>query len=81
MPEGGDRYTYDGPAGLGEALVGAPLSAEMAELDMHPGTPVVLREVDEDGTVHLEWSDRSGNPRATSVDQAQLAEHFCPQES
>lgn len=72
----GDIYTYEGPAGLAETLLGRPLTAEMTELDLHPGTKVTVREVEDDDTVHVEWTDRSGNPRATGVPVDAFSEHF-----
>lgn len=71
----GDQYTYAGPVGLASVLLGVPLPAEMAELDLHPGTPVAVRDVEAD-LVHVEWVDRSGNPRATSVSPGDFAAHF-----
>jgi hypothetical protein len=71
-----EQYVYRATAGLAAQHVDG-LPAEMHELDLHPGTSVTVVGHDDDrGLVLVEWTDRSGNPRITSVDPAMLAEHF-----
>jgi hypothetical protein len=87
-PEVGSRHVYVGAGSLAEVLSGAPLSAEMRELDMHPNTEVVVEAVvpadetgahdnSEDAAV-VSWRDRSENARQTSVGLGRFAELFEP---
>ena len=73
----GATYRYAHELGLAEQHADE-LSAEMTELDMHPGTEVVVHDVDGErgGLVIVEWADRSNNPRLTSIDPALFAEWF-----
>lgn len=49
----------------------------MAGLDMHHGTTVELHGQDEDsGLVLVDWTDKFGNPRRTSIDPDFFGEHF-----
>jgi hypothetical protein len=70
-------YRYRADTGLAATLVDRQLPAEMAELDLHPGTEVTVHGYDDDrDLVLVEWSDRSGNPRITSVEPATFAANF-----
>ena len=72
----GGTYRYVHELGLAEQHVDQ-LSAEMTELDMHPGTEVAVHDVDDErGRVIVEWSDRGGNPRMTSIEPDRFAEWF-----
>lgn len=75
-PEVDSRYRYAHTVGLGAHH--AELSAEMTELDMAPGTEVIVHDVDQErgGLVLLEWVDRPGNPRMTSVDPQLFGQLF-----
>lgn len=87
-PEVGSRHLYTGTAGLGEVLVGRSLSAEMRELDMPPGTDVTVVALvpaadtgahdNLEDSVVVTWSDRSGNPRQTSIGIERFDELFEP---
>jgi hypothetical protein len=49
----------------------------MADLDMPHGTLVELHGHDEDrGLVQVDWVDKFGNDRRTSIDPGFFAEHF-----
>lgn len=55
----------------------AGLHRDMHELDMHPGTEVTAYDYDRDrDLVLVEWTDRVGTPRITSVVPDRFAEHF-----
>jgi hypothetical protein len=89
-PKVGATYRYRHELGLGDAASGpdvdlaqvpvtpgVPDGPAMSELDMQPGTTVVVCGHDEDrDLVLVEWTDMQGNPRTTSVEQAAFAEHF-----
>lgn len=51
----------------------------MKQLDLHHGTPIEWSEVNPDGTHRIEWTDREGQPRATSVAPEFFRTHFEPQ--
>lgn len=75
-PRTGSRHTFDAPAGLAEQAR-PDLSQDMRDLDLVPGTEVkVLGHDDDRGLVLLEWTDGQGNPRITSVEPDQFADHF-----
>lgn len=67
----GDNVIYD-PAhgqGFGENAIGAPITAEMSELDLKPGTTVLYLEDDADSAWPLiEWVDGKGLDRITTVE-------------
>lgn len=76
-PRTGARFTYDAPDGLGAQAAGGGLSGEMTELDLHPGTEVKVAGYDDErDLVLVEWTDRAGNPRITSVEPAHFADYF-----
>jgi hypothetical protein len=76
-PQIGSRWTYTAETSLGQKHASGALPAEMVELDLHPGTTVAVAGHDhERGLVLVEWTDRSGNPRTTSVEPATFADHF-----
>lgn len=79
-PAVGCRYQYSHTIGLAEHHASGALSAEMAELDLHPGTEVTVHDVDVErgGLVLVEWADRGGNPRITSVDPELFEWAFTP---
>lgn len=71
------RYRYTGDVGLGEHHKGAELIAEQAELDMVPGTVVaVCGHDDERDLVLVEWTDKQGTPRITSLVPDNFDRHF-----
>jgi hypothetical protein len=75
-PKAGSRHVYQHMVGLGE-LHNPDISAEMADLDLKPGTPVKVVGHDEDrNLVLLEWTDAQGNPRITSVEPDVFTAHF-----
>jgi hypothetical protein len=75
-PRTGSRFTFDAPGPLG-AMHADNQSDDMAELDLHPGTEVkVVGHDDERDLVLLEWTDRQGNARITSVEPSRFADHF-----
>jgi hypothetical protein len=83
MPDIGARYRYAASTGLAaQARLADPdvpddLPAEMHELDLHGQTQVTVADVDEDrDLVIVEWVDRSGNQRRTSIDQDVFATDF-----
>jgi hypothetical protein len=82
MPaEVGKPYIYDHPddKGFGEHALGAPLTAEMTELDMADGTPVYVIELDADsGWPLVDWTDSKGIYRITTVDPDFFDEMFVP---
>lgn len=70
-----NRYRYRAAVGLAaRARVADPdlsdeLPGEMHELDMAPGTEVTVAGHDEDRNLMLlDWVDRAGTPRTTSVE-------------
>jgi hypothetical protein len=70
-------HVYRGEQGLGAPHADGPLHPEMRELDLHPGTAVTHLEHDaERGLDLIEWTDRVGGHRITSVTPDQLAELF-----
>ncbi len=84
--EVGHRYVYHGSAGLAEVLLGQPVTAEQRDLDMHPGTEVVVEALvpakepgahdDSEDSAVVSWRDRSNNPRQTSVGIGRFGELF-----
>jgi hypothetical protein len=61
------RYSHD--VGFGEAARGEALDDDMAELDMPPGTDVqVIAHDDESGWPLVQWADKTGNTRITTID-------------
>jgi hypothetical protein len=85
-PKKGDGYRLTGEDGLGQAArIADPdvpeaqnlMRSDMAELDMPPGTRVaVAGHDDERGLVLVEWEDRQGTARITSVPAGDLAVLF-----
>lgn len=76
LPKTGTRHRFQADAGLAALHVDS-LPAEMAELDLHPGTTVTVVGHDEGrGLLLVEWTDRAGNPRITSVEPDVFDEHF-----
>lgn len=79
-PSVGAEYTYDPQhgSGFGRQHKGEELTAEMQELDLHPGTPVKIIDIDEEsgGRVHVEWTDRKDLPRITSIDPQEFDDDF-----
>jgi hypothetical protein len=82
-PQTGAVYQYSGEHGLAQAAriadpsVPNELPAEMHELDLPPQTRVTVADIDEDrDLVIVEWVDRSGNQRRTSIDQNVFATDF-----
>lgn len=82
-PKVGATYRHAAEQGLAararvaDPAVSDDLSSEMADLDLHPDTTVVVAGYDDDrGLVLLEWTDRQGNPRITSVDPDDFAADF-----
>jgi hypothetical protein len=77
----GDDYTYQ-PShgnGFGENALGQALSAEMQELDLLPGTPVTVLELDAQSSWPLvEWVDGKGLPRITTVEPNEFDSDFAP---
>ncbi len=70
------RYVYNGDTGLG-AAVNDRLHPEMVELDLVPGTAVEVSGMDEErGLVLVEWTDRAGTPRITSIEPDQFGAQF-----
>lgn len=75
----GDSYFYDHPdnKGYGEHHLGQPLTTEMAELDITDGTNVVLIAEDEDsGWPIVQWTDKVGIDRITTVDPDLFGQFF-----
>jgi hypothetical protein len=82
----GSRYRYNHTEGLGQQHTDQDLSTvehpstpglTMADLDLEPGTVVVVDEHDQErDLVLVGWVDRAGNPRVTSIDPAVFADHF-----
>lgn len=82
-PKTGTTWTYTADAGLAaRARVADPdlsdeLPAEMAALDLTPGTEVTVEGYDKDrDLVLVGWTDRNDTPRVTSVDPAEFAAQF-----
>lgn len=77
-PEAGGRFRYMNTTGLAEHYASGALNAEMTELDLHPDTEVTVTGVDDErgGLVLVEWTDRSGNPRMTSIEPDHFGEWF-----
>lgn len=60
-----------------EDPVAAERHRDMHEMDLHPGTEVTHIGRDEDRDLELvEWTDRLGNPRITSIAPDHFAEKF-----
>ena len=75
-PRTGTRYNYDAPAALGEQ-VAENQASDMLELDLHPGTEVKVAGYDDDrDLVLVEWTDKQGTPRITSVEPDHFADAF-----
>lgn len=85
-PKLGQRYVYSANVGLAEVLSRQQLTSEQCDLDMHPGTEVRVEALvpadvtgahdDTEDSVVVAWSDRSGNPRQTSVGVERFGELF-----
>jgi hypothetical protein len=83
--EEGAQYTYE-PGhgkGFGENALGAPLSAEMSELDLTPGTLVTVLELDKGegetaGWPLVQWVDAKGLDRITTVEPSEFDADFQP---
>lgn len=77
----GDPFTYQ-PShgnGYGHNASGAPLTAEMTELDLKPGTPVTFLEYDADsGWPIIEWIDDTGIGRLTTIEPGTFNSDFTP---
>jgi hypothetical protein len=77
----GNQYTYD-PAhgtGLGHNAAGNPLTAEMSELDLVPGTTVEVLELDADSDWPLvQWTDGTGINRITTIEPNVFDQDFAP---
>lgn len=86
IPNQGAVYRHTGQHGLGQrARIADPdiatelntLASEMAELDMPADTTVTVIGHDDDrDLVLVEWTDRTGTVRITSLTVADLAESF-----
>jgi hypothetical protein len=78
-PLPGQEYVYNPPSelGFGEAALGQPLSAEMQELDLKPGTQVTMHsyEVDSNWPI-VEWVDGKGLDRMTTVQPSVFTRDF-----
>lgn len=87
MPDVGSRHRFTADRGLAaQARIADPdvsdeLPSEHADLDLTEGTTVVVSGFDEDrGLLLVEWTDRSGNPRITSVEPATFDANFTPED-
>jgi hypothetical protein len=77
----GADYTYQPQhgSGFGHNALGQPLSAEMIELDLKPGTPVTVHSLDEDsGWPIVEWTDDKGLGRMTTIEPTEFDNDFAP---
>jgi hypothetical protein len=75
----GRKYTYNHEEGhgFGRHHAGEDLLAEMRELDLHSGEEVKVLEFDADsGWPIVQWTDRTGQSRHTTVDPEFFTEHF-----
>lgn len=78
----GDEFVFTHPTeqGLGEHVREGEQTAEMRELDLGHGMVVRLLEFDRDsGWPLIEWTDRTGIGRITTIDP-QYMELFVPYE-
>jgi hypothetical protein len=79
-PEIGQKYVYkhNEGKGLGAHHADGELSSEMAELDMKPGTEVVVVAENDKGELIVAWPDinRPDFPRHTSITADFFGEHF-----
>lgn len=79
MASVGDSLIYNPAHGLGYGhnARGEELTAEMHELDLKPGTPAELLDIDEEtGYVIVKWIDDIGIDRNTSVEPSQFDAEF-----
>jgi hypothetical protein len=75
MASVGDSFEYSGTVGFGEMVAGHPLTPDMADLDLQPGTAVEVAAV-LDEVVIIRWVDRRVNERRTSINPSTFAAHF-----
>jgi len=54
------------------------LTAEMTELDLKPGTPVTVHEIDPEGWVIVDWVDDVSIGRLTAVEPVEFDADFTP---
>ena len=82
MPaEPGQDYTYQPThgKGFGHNARGSELTAEMTELDLKPGTPVTVLELDADsGWPLVQWKDDVGIDRITTIEPGEFDADFAP---
>lgn len=83
VPRAGTTYRHTAEQGLAarariaDPTVSDDLHPDMAALDMPAGCEVVVADYDAERDLALvEWTDRQGNPRITSVDLADLDADF-----
>lgn len=75
----GGKFKYQHPEGhgFGQHHAGAPLPAEMRELDLASGEEVTLLSFDVDShSPIVEWVDGNGLGRITTVDPAFFNDNF-----
>jgi hypothetical protein len=80
-PNPGDRFTYEPTHnnGFGHNASGNPLSAEMSALDLVPGTPVTVLELDADsGWPIVQWVDSVNIDRLTTIEPNEFDQDFRP---
>jgi hypothetical protein len=76
MPAPGDHYVYEHSKGLGHEARGDVLTAEMNELDMQPGTEVVVVVIDDAGWPIVNWTDQKGLDRMTAIETTTFGTYF-----
>ena len=83
MPKGpatnaeiGAMYVYNHTVGLGAEAKGDVLTAEMDELDMQPGTEVVVLAIDDEGWPIANWTDSHGIDRNTAIETTTFGNYF-----
>jgi hypothetical protein len=72
----GDHYIYEHNRGLGHEARGDVLTAEMTELDMQPGTEVVVVAIDDAGWPIANWTDQKGIDRNTAIETTTFSTYF-----
>jgi plastocyanin len=78
MANPGDKLLYQ-PGhgrGYGQNAKGEDLTAEMAELDLNPGTEVTFMQYDDSDWALVEWVDNQGVDRITAIEPAQFDSDF-----